>query len=133
VSIQKLDQNSLGCKPILNQTVPDEGPKVIPLILNFSGAVTEYDLDLLLQQEQTLISMIQTVFVDLSEASNDLQMTIGVGTVNQTIDAKAGSQGYYPVLCPNPPKINFSVETGGDIVKVFLINVPIAGVVWTVA
>jgi hypothetical protein len=120
---------NLNYQPVNNQEVPDEGPKAIPLLMDFSAA-GEYDVDLTLQQEQGRISMIQTVFIDLSGASNDLTLTLPIS--GQVIVAKAGTQGYYSVLCPTPPRLNFSMPTsGGTLVPVFLINVPMSGVTWT--
>jgi hypothetical protein len=113
-----------------NQLVPDEGPKAIPLLLDYTGAVTEYDLDLLQTIQQGFISMVQTLYIDLSQSSNDL--TVVVNGSNQIVVAKAGTQGYYQVLAPNPAKFAFQSASGGVIIPVFLINVPIAGVVWLV-
>jgi hypothetical protein len=122
-----LDQNSLQVSELTNQTVPDEGPKAIPLLLNFANA-GEFDLDLQNLQSRAFISMIQTVYVDASAATDDL--TIIFNSTNQNVMAKAGTQGYYSVLCPNPPKIRFLNTSGSDVIPVFLINVPVAGVVW---
>ena len=128
-----LDNSNLTARLIPNQTIPDEGPKAIPIRLDFSvagGSITSYSIDLLITQERALLTMVQTLYIDLSTAVNDLIVTVGGS--NQIIQAEAGTQGYYPVLCPNPPKFQFDVAAPGDVDTVFLINVPIAGVVWTV-
>jgi hypothetical protein len=111
-----------------NQQVPNEGPKAIPLLLNFV-TVASYSLDLTYIQESGQISMVQTLFIDASTATADLVVTVN-GT-NQKIVAAAGTQGYYPVLCPNPPKFAFVNTSGADVIPVFLINAPISGVVWS--
>jgi hypothetical protein len=111
-----------------NQQVPNEGPKAIPLLLNFAAAAS-FDLDLTLTQEQGYISMIQTLFIDMSEASDPLIVTVN-GT-NQKIMAAIGTQGYYSVLCPNPPRFTFANASGSDVIPLFLINAPIPGVVWS--
>lgn len=77
--------------------------------------------------------MVQTLFIDLTGIANNLLVTIkGSG---QQILAKAATAGYYPVLCPNVPEFQFdSTPTPGQKpIPVFLINVPIAGVVWATA
>src|ERR1700674_3225355 len=128
-----LDNSNLTARLIPNQTIPDEGPKAIPIRLDFSvagGSITSYSIDLLITQERALLTMVQTLYIDLSTAVNDLIVTVGGS--NQIIQAEAGTQGYYPVLCPNPPKFQIDVAAPGDVDTVFLINVPIAGVVWTV-
>lgn len=113
-----------------NQEVPDEGPKALPLLLDFSGTVTEYDLDLTNQQQQGYITMIQTIYIDLSR-SGAADLTITINGSQQVIKAKAGTQGYYSVLVPNPPKLTFASSASSAVVPVYLINVPVAGVVWT--
>ena len=114
-----------------NRKLPCEGPVAIPIQLDFSGSTPSYSINLLLQQQQTRISLVQTVWIDMSNSSND--MTVFIPQVNQTIVAKAGTQGYYPVLCPNPIEMVAAVATQGDINQMTLINVAIAGVVWSAA
>jgi hypothetical protein len=124
--------NNVNIQQIMNQQVPDDGPKAIPLLLDFTAttAIDEYDVDLTNQQQQGRISMIQSLYIDLSGATNDLTVTNPIS--GQVIKAKAGTQGYYSVLCPNPPRLNFTSSTsGGTLVPVFLLNVPVSGVVWT--
>lgn len=109
-----------------NQVIPDEGPKVVPLVLDFT-AQDVYTLDLLNQEQQALISLIQGMFIDMKDSNVPLQITIeGPG---QVIQAKGLTQGYYSVLCPSPPRFTFSCP-GGPILKVILMNMPVIGVVW---
>jgi hypothetical protein len=124
------DTSSLNYAPVTNALVPDEGPKAIPLLLDFTQA-GEYDVDLTTQQQQGRISMVQSIYIDLSVSSNDVEVTMPIS--GQLIHAKAGTQGYYPVLCPNPPRLNFTSSTSGaSVVPVFLMNTPILGIVWAV-
>jgi hypothetical protein len=112
-----------------NQTIPkDEGPKVIPLILDFSSIDT-WDLDGQMLGALTQFSMVQTLFIDMNGQANPLTVTInGSG---QKIIVKTNTQGYYNVLCPNPFKIRFEQSAGGGIaVPVYLINTAIPGAVW---
>jgi hypothetical protein len=130
MSTSIVNLSNVNVQQIVNQQVPDDGPKAIPLLLDFTASA-QYNLDLTNQQQQGKISMIQSIYVDLSgNASNDLTITMPIS--GQVIVAKAGTQGYYSVLCPNPPRLNFAMATsGGSVVPVFLLNVPVAGVVWT--
>lgn len=114
-----------------NRALPCEGAIAVPITLDFSGSVTQYDLNLLQQFQATKITLVQTAWVDMADATHD-DLTIFIPTVNQRIKAKKGTQGYYPLLCPNPPNMQFSVGILGDIVQVTLLNVSIAGVVWSV-
>jgi hypothetical protein len=127
----QIANNELNFFPMTSQEVPDEGPKAIPLRLDFSGTTTEYDLDLTNQQQQGYISMIQTLYIDLS-ATGAADLVVTMNGSNQVIQAKAGTQGYYSVMCPNPPKLKFTSTADSAVVPVFLINVPIAGVTWSV-
>ena len=124
-----ISPTSLATVVTPNQLVPAEGPKVMPILLNFTNS-TAFQLDLTLQEQQAYISMVQTVYIDASAATAEITLTIpGTG---QVIKAKAGTQGYYPVLAPVPTRLEFSEPTAtGDLIPVFLINVPIAGVQWS--
>lgn len=129
-----LNQNALSIQLPTNQQLPDEGPKAIPVRLDFtpsSPATLTYVLDLELIWSQAKISMIQTIFIDNSQNSNALSVTVN-GT-GQIIVAAANTQGYYAVLCPNPPKLSFSSASSSVALVVFLINIPISGVVWSVS
>lgn len=129
MSTMIINPASLNFSQPSNQQVPDEGPKAIPLLLDFSGSVGNYTLDFLVQQQQGFFSMLQTIYVDNSQGTNDVTITLNIS--NQKIVAKAGTQGYYSVLCPNPIRLTFSSAINGVIVPVFLINVPISGMVWS--
>ena len=124
-----INSSNLSNVNIRNRELPCEGPIAVPIQLDFTSTPS-YSLNLLQQQQQTRISLVQTVFVDMSNATHS-DLSILIPSVNQNIKAKRGTQGYYPVLCPNPVEMVFSVASSGDIVQVILINVSIAGVVWT--
>lgn len=115
---------------IPNQAIPTEGPKAIPLVLDFSAANNEgIEVDLTMFEQQARMSMVQTLYIDMSQAANPL--TVNCNDSGQKIVAKVGTQGYYNVLVPNPAKFRFeSVQGSTDNLPVYLINVPIPGVVW---
>jgi hypothetical protein len=115
---------------ISNASVPDEGPKAVPILLDFSGAISEYDLDLTNFIQRKFITMVQTIFIDLSNSAAD-DLIVTVGNSNQIIHASKGTQGYYQILAPNFCSFKFNSTANTTQIPIFLINVPIAGVVWT--
>jgi hypothetical protein len=123
-----IDASGLNFSPIRSQLVPTEGPRAIPVLLDFTGSTTVYTLDLLNVIERNFISMLQTIFVDAS--GTDDQVTITMNGSNQTIVVKGRTQGYYAILAPNPARLTFT-STGSTVrIPVFLINVAVSGVVW---
>lgn len=115
-----------------NQQIPMEGPLALGINLDFSVNLG-YTIDLLNLIQTGQISMIQTIYVD--NHGNTQTLLITMNGSGQTVEIGAKTQGYYAVLCPNPAKLAFvasaTIATGP--VQVFLINVPIAGVVWAAA
>lgn len=117
---------------LLNSTLPpDEKPKAVPLLLDFSGSESSYTLDADQFQSLNFLKYIQTLFIDLSKSANNLNVFVNNG--RQTITALAGSQGYYTILVPNPISLVFSSAANGVVIPVQLINVAIPPFVWQVA
>lgn len=127
----KYDATSLRVTQLNNQMLPDEGPKAIPVLLNFDATTDTIELDLGQRQQQGWISMVQSFFIDAKDAANPVSIVIDGS--NQVITAKPATQGYYSALVPNPTKLTFTALMGTGIVRVFLINVPVAGAVWATA
>lgn len=126
-NINALSQASI---PVYNVQVPAEGPLHIPLLLNFT-ANPSYFIDGKPVIDSGNFSMIQTIWIDAINATANVIVVIS--GINQTIIAKPGTQGYYPVLVPNPFHITIScasVSSPGALVTVSLINVPIAFGQW---
>ena len=107
--------------------VPPEGPKAIPLILDFS-VTNEYDLNLQNMVQRNFISQVQALWVDNS--ANASSLTINFPGL-QSVIIGGGRQGYVNVLCPNPPVMSF-VSAGGVISKIVLLNYPVTNATWTV-
>lgn len=125
--MQTINAQQLGISITQNSSVPDEGPKIVPLDLDFTTN-DSYFLDTeLIQSQARLISMLQSIYVDLATSTVDLTMVVE-GT-RQRFIFKAGTQGYYTVLAPNPLRITFTCA-GGPALRVHLINVAIAGATW---
>ena len=119
-----------------NQQIPKEGGKALAIpILDFANA-NQYFMDAELLGSLGFMSMVQTAFIDMSTSDIPMQMTINGS--QQIIVAKGRTQGYYPIMAPNPVKLTFSCPGGPGLdpttgrigVRVWLVNVPIAGLVW---
>jgi len=105
-----------------------KGPISLRMLLDFTS-VTQYDLDLQHIQSRTIFDSVQTIFVDNQTGVN---VVITIGVSGQVIVAKSNTQGYYPVIVPNPAAMKF-VSTAGGVVRVYLMNVSVAGAVWATA
>lgn len=123
-----VNTQKISIQDTYNFSVPCEGAKVIPLLLDFS-ADAEFDLDLQQFTQQSKITMIQSIYIDLSDTTNAMVVIIDPDGLKQTIVANGHTQGFYTVLAPNPPRIVFQCASG-QAERVHLVNVPIAGVVW---
>ncbi len=108
---------------ILERTlgVPPEGPKCVPLNLDFSAA-NFYEIDYSNMQSRAFLSMCQTLWVDNSLSATVL--TIFIPGTAQTLKIPVGVQGYFTCLCPNPIHILFS-SAGGVVCQVTLCNFPV--------
>lgn len=109
-----------------NQLVPQEGPKALPIPLDFTNDASNL-LDLTMIQQRVAISLIQAVYVDNGDNPNQLQ--IDINTSGQRLLIKANTCGYYPVMCTNPVKMVFTSVKGAT-ARVFLLNSPISGYNW---
>lgn len=126
--MSQLDANSLQIVSVFNQQLSNVGPKVIPLILDFTNTDT-VTVDLQLLIERGFMDFVQCVFADARNLTSEIVMTLQGSLQDIAIEPK--TQGYYPVFCPNPARITFKASaTGIGYVKAFLSNMPIAGVVW---
>ena len=107
-----------------NATIPKEGPKAIPVALDFT-AQSSYTIDVSSLYAQGVLSIIQVIYVDAADGTGDFIFNIS-GTA-QRLKIQAGSQGYYPVLSPANGLITVS---GAGVGQIFLINVPMSVLTW---
>jgi hypothetical protein len=131
-----LDARSQGLVALKNQEAPKDGGKALELpLMDFSQA-NQFSIDFMQFQDLGFITMVQTMWIDMSTSDAPMQVTINGS--QQIIVAKGRTQGYYNVMAPNPVKFVFScpggpgldVTTGRIGVRVHVLNVPIAGVTW---
>ncbi len=114
---------NLTCLQLQRDVMPAEGPKAIPINLDFT-ATTEYDLDYSLQQAQSRFSCVQTIWVD--NFGNSAILQIQIPSSQQTLQIPAGVQGYFTVIASNPIRMIFS-STGATRQQVTLLNFPVFG------
>lgn len=108
--------------PIFNQLVPDEGPKAIRLIADFSST-DSYDVDATIATETALIKAVQTLYVDTHDC--DQPVTFFAPRTGQRLIIPIQRQGYFPFLLPNPPIFSVTSQSSLDSKVTFImLNVP---------
>lgn len=120
------DQN-LQFFDTMNRAVPCEGPRTVPLTLDFSLADTYYVTTQQMTNLQRL-SMIQAVYLD--NAGQATPLICISPTTGQRVIMAPGKQGYRNMLCPNPGQLNFVSESGA-ILKVQILNFPVIDSEWS--
>jgi hypothetical protein len=118
--------NAFQAVPVFNATIPKEGPKSLPVTCDFS-VVGTYDIDLTLIQSQQRMSVVQSVFVD--NTLNGQKTTVTINGNSQTLVIPAGGQAYLPLLAAKPTIITVA-STGGVVVPMIFLNVPVPACVW---
>lgn len=113
--------------PVFNAQVPSEGPMCVSLRLDFT-ATTEFDLDGKQLTDAGYLSLLQTLFIDSTGANANI--TVNIAGTNQNITVKPNTQGYYPIICPNPFRLVFTCANGPSNVLILLLNMPIAPGQW---
>lgn len=113
--------------PVSNVIVPQGGPKCVPCTADFSSTTT-IDIDGQQIIDTHGIEQLQGVFID--NASNATAFTLTSNT-GQRIVVAPNTQGFYPLLVQNPPKLTAtSVQGGSNKVGLIFYNVPIMSTVW---
>lgn len=121
-------QSALITFGVSNIAIPPKGPKVVPMLLDFS-VQTSIDVSGELVTAQGHIDYVQGFYVDNAIYADPVSFTIQ-GT-DQNITVPPFSQGYFPALFLDPP--NMVVETTAltnKIIDVILYNVPIQAQMW---
>lgn len=107
-----------------------EGRKSITTIIDFNIGLN-FSLDLTsIQQMQNWIRSVQCLYID--NADNAFAITLTMGVTNQRVIVPANSQGYYPVLQPNPPVLQFVSGSVGTL-KIQILNFFLPPYIWTIA
>lgn len=112
--------------PIFNALFPKEGPKAIPVPLNFA-LQQSFTVDLTILQQRGFIKDVQSVFVDNS--LNTSALTVLASGSNMPLKIPGSAQGVLPIFAPNPPVFTISCA-GGQQAIVYLCNIPLPAAVW---
>lgn len=109
-----------------NATSPAEGPKVVPLLLDFSGGANIL-IDLVSDSSLGIIQLIQGIYIDNSNSTSKTVVTVQGS--QQIISCPAGWQGFFPLFTPMPPKMTVQ-NAGGVPLYVILYNMPMPAAAW---
>lgn len=110
-----------------NQLIPKEGPRAIPINLDFT-VNDSFLVDTSQLQQRNDMTVVQAVYIDNYGNSNVVIIEVQGG--GQRIVAAPNTQGYYTILVPNPAKMVIG-STLGSFARVFLLNSPISGHSWS--
>lgn len=114
--------------PVFNGYAPKQGPKALPVTLDFSEKA-EQAFDLVLENTEGVIDYIQSIYVDNSDNPNTVEFIFGV--TNQRLVVPAGAQGNWPVIAPSQTRIfTRSTVDPKARVNVLLMNVPMPYTQW---
>lgn len=111
---------------IYNALVPKEGPKAVPVNLDFTLA-TSFLIDFTQAYLKQSMSVIQTLWVD--NFANAQAVIFTVAGTSQTIEVPPNSQGSFPIISAIRAKITVTSTTAG-IVRCIFLNVPLPAAVW---
>jgi hypothetical protein len=119
--------------PVFNALVPKEGPKVVPVLLNYSQfgfGSNSFNVDFRDLIEGGQIYCIQSVFIDNWNNATEVDVTVqGTG---QVVRCPANSQGVFPVFAQKVARFTVSSTATAD-VPTFWLNVPVAPYIVTAA
>jgi hypothetical protein len=111
-----------------NGIAPKEGRLTVPFNIDFT-AISSYTVDLTaIQQMQQRISFVQSVFVDNSQSTVDLVLTLS--TTQQRIIVPANSQAYLPMLLSLQNSLLVQ-SSSGIVIPLQFMNFAIAPCVWS--
>jgi len=108
--------------PVFNGYAPTQGPKALPVTLDFT-ATQEIKFDLLLEETSGVIQFIQSIWVDNADNASPLILTFS--QTQQRLVIPANAQGAWPVICPDQTQVR-AQTVGGVVCQVILLNVPLA-------
>ena len=114
---------------VQNQQLPAEGPKSVPVQIDFSVSQSQ-TIDLSQLMTQSKLSLVQGLYIDNS--TNDVSTSVQVLGTNQLITAPPNTQGYYPILAGIPTKLLVTSASTTALVPIYILNMPMPAVVWSV-
>lgn len=115
---------------VFNSAIACDDPKTIRAVLDFDGTDV-WEVSLEQQQQDNIFTGLQSIYVDASALTDRLIITVEGS--NQRIIVPEATQGFYPVLAPNPPVFTFGNDNAGNIgvARVHFLNVPMPVGQWS--
>lgn len=117
---------------VYNGFNPKEKPKALAVSLDFTAAAV-IPIDLTIAEQEGRFRFVQAVYIDNSTNPSPLSLTVGL--TQQVVTMPAYSQGYLPLLCPNPAKLSASlpiVGAGNNATIIQFLNFPVPLATWKV-
>jgi hypothetical protein len=110
-----------------NQLVPKEGPKALPIPLDFT-VQQSYEIDFGIIAQAAQLEHIQCIYIDNKD--NSQPVTIVTDIIGQTLVCPPQRQGFFPiVIASNSPKI-IVTSIGGTNCTLIVMNVPMPSGTW---
>ena len=112
----------------------DGAIKAVPIELDWS-LQDVFVCDLLYAQQQGFLPGLGTLWVNNNRAENAAgaataaNVRIRIDGTTQDMTVRAGSEGYYPVLAPTPPRLTFTGTANAARTQVIFISALLPGVV----
>jgi len=131
---QALTPQTMFAARCFNTMRPVSGPKAITQVLNFNTNGLVQTVDFLDAINDGKIEWISTIFIDTSQMTPGAtgQVSVAIGGSQQVITVPGGTQGYYPVVCPNPALMQVTGNvTGTGIAVLIFLNIPLPAAQWT--
>lgn len=132
--MSSLNINNQPALSVTNATLPPEGPKAIPLTLDFTSVSGQPMYVIQVSQFYMKgagwpgLSAIQGLYLD--NRANASPLVVSVSQTNQNITVAAGFQGYYPLLSPNGGTLTFA-SVGGVVCFAEVYNIPMPAGTWS--
>jgi hypothetical protein len=120
--------NPYNAQPVMLGATPKEGPKSVAWSVDFTS-VQQYMFDLTSIQMGTGISMVQTLYVDNSQASVPFIML--VSTTNQRVEIPPYSCAYVPLVATNKLAVTMQ-SSSGLVIPIQALNIAMNAAVWSV-
>lgn len=113
---------------IYNALIPQEGPRIIPIVVDFSQGQSQL-LDF--QQAFALkrISNIQSAWVDNS--ATNIPVVITIANTGQNIIVRGRAQGYIPLLAQAETKVTVTSVGNTGVFRISVANVPIDSILYS--
>lgn len=87
-----------------NMTLPPEGPGVIPIVVNFTEADEEQEIDLTQIVNDGVVSYISGVYIDTLQLNGGV-FELEIPVTGQRVRINESATGTMPLFVPNPPKL----------------------------